>query len=349
MNRLTLASLSLIAIASTAERAFSNESSSNERLALVAISGLVETHSIYAIDNPIPYMGIPALYENKRFKALSYAALNLSLYKMKAHFDPRSHRSRYDIDATLYPNRSTPTTFFRAGAGVSPQLIRDASLFTLTRHGLYYMRPIEVYSTYRNLHARTASINKVNPNQTSIASLAMSPFKWRYLKNPWVYMPLVISGGLSFFLSSSENPPLSDAQEVVMFGNRYSPYRALFLFSAIETYKQVLTATGEEMYFRGIVQTELTERLSPNVALAVSSLIFGAFHIPNLGSEAGIGPILVGTTLVGSYMGYRYKSNNYDLGEVIAMHCWSNVLMSVVEFMRDPSSNQFVYKINWKL
>ena len=75
------------------------------------------------------YMGIPALYENKRFKALSYAALNLSLYKMKNHFDPRAHRSRYDFDTTLYPNRSTPTTFFRSRAGVSPQLLRDDSLF----------------------------------------------------------------------------------------------------------------------------------------------------------------------------------------------------------------------------
>ena len=349
MNRLTLASLSLIAVASTAECSFSNKSSSNERLAVVALSGLVEVHAVYNVNSPIPYMGIPALYENKRFEALSYAALNLSVYKMKNHFDPRAHRSRYDFDTTLYPNRSTPTTFFQYGAGVSPQLLRDASFFNLTSHGLSYMRLIEIYSTYRNLHARTASTNKVKLEQTNIASLAMSPFKWRYIKTPWVYMPLVISGGLSFFLSSSENPPLSDAQEVVMFGNRYSPYRALFLFSAIATYKHVLTAAGEEMYFRGIVQTELTERLHPNVALVVSSLLFGAFHIPNRGSEAGIGPILVGTSLVGGYMGYRYKSNNYDLGEVIAMHCWSNVLMSVVEFIKDPSSNQFVYKINWKL
>lgn len=211
------------------------------------------------------------------------------------------------------------------------------------------MRMVEIYSTYRNLHARTAATNKVELERESIASLVMSPFKWRYIKNPWVYMPVVISGGLSFFLSSSENPPLSDAQEIVMFGNRYSPYRAFLLFSAIATYKHVLTAAGEEMYFRGIVQTELTERLHPNVALVASSLLFGAWHIPNRSSEAGIGSILVGTTLVGGYMGYRYKSNNYDLGEVIAMHCWSNVLMSVVEFIRDPSSNQFVYKINWKL
>ena len=106
-------------------------------------------------------MGIPALYENNRFKVLSYAALNLSLYKMKNHFDPRSHLSRYDFDTTLYPNRSTPTTFFRPRAGVSPQLLRDDSLFSLTRHSHYYMRMIEIYSTYRNLHAWTGSTNKI--------------------------------------------------------------------------------------------------------------------------------------------------------------------------------------------
>lgn len=91
MNRLTLASLSLIAVASTAERSFGNENSSNERLVLVTLSGLVETQAVYDFNSPIPYMGIPALYENKRFKALSYAALNLSVYKMKDHFDPKSH------------------------------------------------------------------------------------------------------------------------------------------------------------------------------------------------------------------------------------------------------------------
>lgn len=343
MNRLTLASLSLIAVASTAERSFGNENSSNERLVLVTLSGLVETQAVYDIYSPIPYMGIPALYENKRFKALSYAALNLSGYKMKDHFDPKSHRSRYDFDATLYPNRSTPTTFFQYGAGLSPRFYRDESFFNLTRHGLYYMRLIEIYSTYRNLHARTASTNKVKPKKTSIPSLAISPFKWHYLKNPWVYAPMVIAGGVSFLFSPSEKP-LSDAQEVVMFGNRYSPYRALFLFSATVAYKQVLTATGEEMYYRGIVQTELTERLNPNLALAISSLLFGAWHIPNQGLR-----ISIGATVAGGYFGYRYKNNGYDLGEVIATHFWLNAVTGVVEFMKDPTSSGFVYKINWKL
>ena len=341
---LILINIPLIAIASTAKCSFSNESSRNERLAIVAFSGLIETHSIYNPNNPIPYMGIPAIYENKRFKALFYSALNLSLYKIRDHFDPRSHRSRYDIDATLYPNRSTPTTFFQHGAGVSPQFSRDTSLSDLAHHGLYYMRMIEIYSTYRNLHARTASINKIKPKQTSIISLAASPFKWRYLKNPWVYTPPAIAGGLSFLLSSSENPPLSDAQEVVMLGNRYSPNQALLFYFAIATYKYVLTATGEEMYWRGILQTELTELLHPRVALIVSSILFGTWHIPNNGLGSSIG-----ATVGGVYLGYRYKSNGYDLGEVIATHFWINAVGNVAEFMKDPSDNQFVYKINWKL
>ena len=327
-----------------AECSFGNESSSNGRLALVALSGLVEAHSTYNPNNSIPYMGIPALYENKRLKALSYTALNLSLFKIRDHFDPRSHRSRYDIDATLYPNRSTPTTFFRYGAGISPRLSRDASLSDLARHSLFNMRMIEIYSTYRTLHARTASINKIKPKQTSIISLAVSPFKWRYLKNPWVYTPSAIAGGLSFLLSSSENPPLSDAQEIVMLGNRYSPNRALLYFLAISTYRYVLIATGEEMYWRGIVQTELTERLNPSLALAISSLLFGAWHIPNKGLGSSIG-----ATVGGGYLGYRFKRNGYDLGEVIATHFWINVVGNVVEFMKDPSGNSLVYKINWKL
>ena len=98
------------------------------------------------------------------------------------------------------------------------------------------------------------------------------------------------------------------------------------------------------MYYRGIVQTELTERLHPSLALAVSSLLFGASHIPN----QGLG-ISSAATVVGGYLGYRYKSNGYDLGEVIATHFWLNFLPSVVEFIKDPTSTGFVYKINWKL
>ena len=113
---------------------------------------------------------------------------------------------------------------------------------------------------------------------------------------------------------------------------------------SFSNYKHVLTAAGEEMYFRGIVQTELTERLHPNIALVVSSLLFGAWHIPNNGLGSSIG-----STVGGGYLGYRYKSNGYDLGEVIATHFWINVVGNVVEFMKDPSGNSFVYKINWKL
>ena len=47
----------------------------------------------------------------------------------------------------------------------------------------------DLYSSYRILHSKTAKINKIKMNNESTSSLLLSPFKWRYLKNPWVYIP----------------------------------------------------------------------------------------------------------------------------------------------------------------
>jgi membrane protease YdiL (CAAX protease family) len=82
----------------------------------------------------------------------------------------------------------------------------------------------------------------------------------------------------------------------------------------------------EELVFRGVVQTRLTEVLSPLLAIAISVLLFLAFHVPGWVILAiPIGPVEVVTIIaLGSVAGViRYWTGS--LWPAVAAH-WANNL-----------------------
>ena len=87
-------------------------------------------------------------------------------------------------------------------------------------------------------------------------------------------------------------------------------------------------AIGEESFFRGFLQTCLIEKIAPWQAITLSSLAFGAAHIPNAlvfhsakERRSYYTFSLPFITTLGGYMGWMtYK--NRSLKESVALHAW---------------------------
>ena len=170
----------------------------------------------------------------------------------------------------------------------------------------------------------------------------LSPFKPKYLTNPWVFIPPIFGAGITY-VSIKHDHRLSSVQSINMFNTDLTPNQATEFVAGSNGFRYMMVASGEEMFFRGMLHTELSERTSPTIAIASSSLLFGLSHVPSNGWGNGLG-----ATLVGLYLGYRYENNGYDLGEGIATHFWLDWVDKMVEFLIDPKRCTFVYSISWK-
>ena len=182
-------------------------------------------------------------------------------------------------DLEAFPNRTTESAFFPSRArGYSAASFKYKVYSRVAENTFFYMRYIDLYTFYRTLHMKTASENTVRMNEESPANLVASPFKLRNLRNPWVLVPVAIAGASTYFLTDND-APLSAARRVNAIDRDLSPNGSALYEGGIEIYRQMLVGAGEEMYFRGIIQTEMTEQLGPNVGLFLSSFLFGLWHV----------------------------------------------------------------------
>jgi membrane protease YdiL (CAAX protease family) len=95
-------------------------------------------------------------------------------------------------------------------------------------------------------------------------------------------------------------------------------------------------AVGEESLFRGLLQSFIAENLNPTAGIIISSLAFGAAHIPNARLIEDKSqrwryytfslPLITG---IGGYLGWL-THKNHSLQESVAVHAWYDfVLFSI--------------------
>ena len=310
------------------------------RTSFVVITALAEAYSIRTPHTPIPYFGLGHFAQKKWLQGLAHLSSQSALWFARKHYADRVGTR----DRQSFPNRTTESTFFPRGTrGYTATQHKFSKVSDLAGHSLFYGRFIDVYSVYRTLHTKTDSVNHIRMRDESIASLLASPFKFRSLKSPWVLVPVAIAGISTFFVVDRELT-LSKVQRIKAFDRELTPNEYATFEGGIEVYRYLLVGVGEELYFRGIVQTELAEYIGPNPALVLSSLLFGAWHIPH----NGVGSMLP-TTAIGLYLGYRYKATGYDLSEPVALHFWLNWVRNSIELVCNPRGGRFVYEISWKI
>lgn len=153
-------------------------------------------------------------------------------------------------------------------------------------------------------------------DQSSPKDLFLSPFNTEYLFDPWVYIPILIVGGATWY----------DYQQSLTYGlpdvRRLTPY-SNFLYSLnYQVVQPVGSGAPEEMFYRGYFQNEMLYLTkSPIAAIALSTAAFAFSHGP--------GPGRITAGVAGAYLGYLSHKYNGNLKPGIAVHFWSNLFLGI--------------------
>jgi membrane protease YdiL (CAAX protease family) len=101
-----------------------------------------------------------------------------------------------------------------------------------------------------------------------------------------------------------------------LFGSNWKPFTALLVALAAG----IVAGIGEEMLFRGIIQTWLSARWGVFMSISLSSLVFGALH--------AVTPMYAALTFIGSlYFGALYHVSPGNLVVPIVCHALYDVVV----------------------
>jgi membrane protease YdiL (CAAX protease family) len=303
-------------------------------ISVIAVGAVAEAITISS-EHPIPYLGLGHFLQQDWLNGAVFLGGEIGLMAVE-----RELRSRVDArDFSRFPYLSNRSIYQATGMG--PEAFAFDGYASLARLSLFNLRLYDFFTAYRKFHDDSAQASTVPLTQDNVLSLCSSPFTPRHVLNPWVWGPILIAGTAAF-IGASGNRSLARSNQIVLFDHTFTPGQAFFAHGAVQAFRYTTVAVGEEVFFRGALQTELTEAFSPTFALATSSILFGLWHIPHNGPSGGLAAMIAGL-----YLGYRYQASGYDLGEVIALHFWLDWVVSTVEFASNPRNGQFVYRISW--
>ncbi len=172
-----------------------------------------------------------------------------------------------------------------------------------------------IYAAYRDsrLYNNDSGYSYKMPTD-SFKELSFAPFNFKVLKKPEVWGGLlgafVAAGGIVYLQDKLESKP-----------------QCAVTSSDIKPLTAFPVGFSEEVFFRGYLQSALSEIASPVGGIIISSLAFGAAHIPNAKDFSREDrknyykyslPFITG---FGAYFGWMtYK--NQSLQESVALHSW---------------------------
>jgi len=186
-----------------------------------------------------------------------------------------------------------------------------------------------VYSVYRDGRICSSDTGYCYPMpKESLKELLLAPFQPSVLKKPEVWGGIL--GSLTVAIGTV---CLSEANARLDITDNTIPLLALPI------------GVGEEAFFRGYLQSELTELSGPLGGIVFSSLIFGAAHIPNAYLmdphyrskyfTYSI-PLITG---IGAYLGWlTYK--NTSLKESVAVHAWYDFILMTTAALANYSASK---------
>lgn len=191
-----------------------------------------------------------------------------------------------------------------------------------------------IYAAYRDVRAYNgqASYSYKMPTDT-FSDLSFAPFNRTILRKPEVW------GGLlgAFVIAAGVGSLAYQEEASISLNENESKKKKTFPLLAFPV------AIGEESLFRGYLQSQISEATNPWVGIALSSLIFGAAHIPNaLALEPKERPSYYKfgvpfITTFGAYFGWlAYK--NRSLKEGVALHAWYDFILFAGSFLTKPSA-----------
>jgi hypothetical protein len=179
----------------------------------------------------------------------------------------------------------------------------------------HFFSAYDAYRT-RRMQVGGAGYNTPVPEQ-GLSGLALAPFNPKYLVRPTTFLPLLLP--LYSLTHPSEDGWVTVTDSSI--GRREMAGMNVVQYGSV--------AVGEEAYFRGVVNTDLSDRWGPWWGLVASSILFGAAHSGAAGTaDYGM------ATGYGAYLGWLQQRNDYQLGEVVALHFWWDFLIGLNYLMR---------------
>jgi uncharacterized protein len=179
------------------------------------------------------------------------------------------------------------------------------------------------FAAYRDARERNNRGYRTPVPKESLPDLTLSPFRWEYLSRPTTFIPIAVAALASFGSKGGygiyryDDVSKRDLHVHNLVGNEF-------------------TAVGEEGFFRGFLNNELSSRWGNRWGLAASSAMFGLAHTGQGNSanalQAGLG---------GAYLGWVQQRNQFEIGEGVAIHYWWNVIAGIAA-IRNGGSAQLV-------
>jgi membrane protease YdiL (CAAX protease family) len=201
----------------------------------------------------------------------------------------------------------------------SKEFIRSTSFLAVETTWLY-----GIYAAYRDVRTynKQAGYCYKMPID-SFSDLTSAPFNFRVLKKPEVWGGLLGSLAIAFGAAYLVYPGVNHIHPSLSLKRTLSPFTAFPI------------GIGEESFFRGFLQSQLSEWFTPWGGIILSSLIFGVLHMPNAWDlepqdrrsyYTAIVPLI---TVSGIYDGWlTYK--NHSLKESVAIHAWYDFILFTI-------------------
>jgi membrane protease YdiL (CAAX protease family) len=210
-----------------------------------------------------------------------------------------------------------------AGVGVASLYNFDKSAFITGIMTIQTAWSYGIYAAYRDVrfYNGTAGYSYKMPTD-SFEDLAFAPFRWSILKKPEVWGGFLGAFALAA-CTSLAYPHDADARIHSSLSMDLMNSSPLIAFPV---------AIGEESFFRGFLQSQLAENLNPWAGIGLSSLAFGAAHIPNaflLKPENRWRYYTFSLPLItafGTYFGWLTHKNR-SLQESVALHTWYDFIL----------------------
>jgi len=242
----------------------------------------------------------------------------------------------------------TELGLFLAGNQVKDKLERtELNIFHL--HALK-LHELNIFTAYRQARLRIDNFGYRNPiDDTPVSKLALAPFKWENIKDPYVYgffLAGVVLNAIEASLNK-ERRSFQDVDEIQIMGEKYKHDPGFATYETFWIPISLNAAVSEECFYRGVIQSQLEEAMGKRQGLILASLLFGLGHISEPTEVKSWAYGIIGS-LSGFYLGKLYQNTNYNLEKPIAAHFWFNVAAGTTLFLLDPANNPLGLKVTFR-
>lgn len=208
-----------------------------------------------------------------------------------------------------------------------------------------------LYSLVRSSLDADLAAGKLYAPPDELPQMLAAPFDPRVLKRPAVLGGILVLAGGGTALQYALDRPMGFGGRPNLFGARPDERLGYPLAAGLHGVLMSHVATGEEVVFRGMIQSWAARSTTETGGWLIGSAIFGPIHATNaffLEDDEVVPYLTIAVpwiTLTGSWLGLVYRWGDYSLTGPIAVHWWYNMLVSATAFAADPENNLFSARI----